>query len=217
MAGFHPSGEHPSRLAYTTDVSCRGSAVGWWFVVGRWWWQWPRLAGAGKQCSTEQTTKRRERCSHEQLEEESDDHPRGQRRRVVEVLEPRADFGWDVRCVTQHEVRSALLKRGQHQVNGSRREEPDHRTENARAKTHPCTIHQSERPWMFLKRQIGCDGAASKNPEAAAVGKIDDRQRRQHPNEEAAEQNRLGHPSTSLGMTPSLRRGVNRSTRVRGA
>ena len=40
-------------------------------------------------------------------------------------------------------------------------------------------------------REIGCDGAAPQDPEAAAVREVDNRQRRQHSDEEAAKQDRI--------------------------
>jgi hypothetical protein len=44
---------------------------------------------------------------------------------------------------------------------------------------------------MLLLCEIGRNRASTEDPQAAAIGEIDNRQRRQHSNEEAAEQNRL--------------------------
>jgi hypothetical protein len=45
---------------------------------------------------------------------------------------------------------------------------------------------------LILLRHIDGEDAAPNNPEAAAVGDVDNGQRGQHSDEEAAKQNRLG-------------------------
>ena len=59
-------------------------------------------------------------------------------------------------------------------------------------KPMPRTGQEAERTRIILLREVGGERTTSNDPETAAVGEIDDRQRRQHSDEEAAEQYRLG-------------------------
>src|SRR5712691_7476071 len=152
-----------------------------------------RLTRSSKYRRAKQATEGSERRGDEQLEQKSERHPdRHRRGGIADVFEPRAHVRRDVRGVPQHEVRRALLERRDHDVHGRGREEPDDRAEDAGAETEPRARHQTEWARVILLGEIRGDGAAPDDPEAAAVGEVDNRQCRQHSDEEAAEQYRLG-------------------------
>ena len=84
--------------------------------------------------------------------------------------------------------------------------EPDDGADDAGVQTDLCTLAHRQRPWLVLSLHVGGQNAAADDPQAAAVAELHDRQRRQHPDEETAEQER------HLQL-----RALSRSTRGRGA